>query len=295
MAGDNDNTNTAVEAVGGGDGKKVSRRAFVVGSGAALAGGALATTAHAAAQTTEAPKIQKAVYPRSTKYLVYDSMHCAGCLGCMLACSLVHEGVTSLSLSRIQVHRSVLSKYPLDMQQNVCRQCPDPLCVDNCPTGAAHVSAENGNIRMIDEAKCIGCQTCIKSCPQLPHRTIWNPAKKKSTKCDLCVNTPFYNKKGGPGGAQACVEACPRNALKVVDEMPDQADHRGVAQNDTAGYDRNLQPPAPKMPFGFGPGAKPKGKTGAKPGAKPDAKPDGAPDAKPAPEGKPAASAAPAN
>jgi protein NrfC len=104
---------------------------------------------------------------------------------------------------------------------------------------------------MIDEAKCVGCQTCVNSCPQIPHRIIWNPAKKKATKCDLCVNTPFYNKKGGPDGAQACVEACPANSLRIVDEMPEQADLRGGGDQ-TRGYDRNLQPP-PKA-GGFGPG-----------------------------------------
>jgi protein NrfC len=229
--------------------KKFSRRDFVVGSGTALAGGALAVVTPKAA--TAATTAETNPYPPSTMYLVYDSKHCAGCLGCMLACSLVHEGVTSLSLSRIQVHRAVLAKYPLDIQQNVCRQCPEPLCVRNCPVGAAHVSAENGNIRMIDAEKCIGCQTCIKSCPHIPHRPIWNPATKKSTKCDLCVNTPYYNKKGGPGGTQACVEACPASALKIVAELP--------SQTDLSGYDRNLQPPAKAKPaFGAFPGAKPK-------------------------------------
>jgi protein NrfC len=210
--------------------KKYSRRDFVIGSGTAIAGGAF--TAIAAATPAEAA--EETTYPLSTMYLVYDSRHCAGCLGCMLACSMVHEGMTSFSLSRIQVHRTVLAKYPLDIQQNVCRQCPDPLCVKHCPVGAAHVSAQNGNIRMIDEAKCIGCQNCIKSCPHIPHRPIWNPAKNKSTKCDMCVNTPFYNKKGGVGGTQACVEACPANALKIVNELPSQAD--------LSGYDRDLQP-----------------------------------------------------
>ena len=247
MAGDDNKTNTAEE-------KKFSRRSFVVGSGTALAGGALgAAAALTTAQEAEAAQQQKASYPRSTKYLVYDSRGCAGCLGCMLACSLVHDGATSLSLSRIQVHRAVLKMYPSDIHQNICRQCPVPLCVDNCPTGACHISEEHGNIRMIDEAKCIGCQMCLNSCPQRPHRIIWNPEKKKCTKCDFCVNTPYYNKKGGPDGAQACVEACPANSLRVVDEMPVQADLRGGGEN---GYDRNLQP-APKA-GGFGGGA-PKG------------------------------------
>jgi protein NrfC len=231
--------------------KKFSRRDFVVGSGTVLAGGALTAVSAATAVAAAEPQTGAKEYPLSTAYLVYDSKHCAGCLGCMLACSLVHEGVTSLSLSRIQVHRAVLTKYPLDIQQNVCRQCPEPLCVKNCPTGAAHVSAANGNIRIIDAEKCIGCQTCIKSCPHIPHRPIWNPATNKATKCDLCVNTPYYNKKGGIGGTQACVEACPASALKVVAELP--------SQTDISGYDLNLAPPPKAKPGGFGPpGAKPK-------------------------------------
>jgi len=43
---------------------------------------------------------------------------------------------------------------------------------------------------------------------------------KKATKCDLCTNTPFFNRKGGVDGAQACVEACPKKVLKVVDKLP---------------------------------------------------------------------------
>jgi protein NrfC len=234
------------------EGRKYSRRDFVVGSGTALAGGALAAVSVAAPIAATAAEKESKAYPLSTAYLVYDSRRCAGCLGCMLACSLVHEGSTSLSLSRIQVHRAVLTKYPLDIQINACRQCPEPLCVMNCPTGAAHVSAVNGNIRMIDSEKCIGCETCIKSCPHIPHRTIWNPEINKATKCDMCVNTPYFNKKGGPGASQACVLACPVGAIKMVAELPSQAD--------ISGYDVNLAPPPkpkPTFPPGAAPGAKP--------------------------------------
>jgi protein NrfC len=219
--------------------KKFSRRDFLTVGGAAIAGSALAVYSPQKAEALEQEE-----YAPSTKYLVCDSKNCAGCYGCMIACSLVHEGEVNLSLSRIQVHRAVLEEYPLDIQIKVCRQCPTPLCVENCPTGACHISAENGNIRMIDAEKCIGCKTCIKSCPVTPHRPIWNHNTGKATKCDLCTNTPYYNKKGGVTGAQACVEACPANALKVVTELPDQTD--------ISGYDRNLQPPRkanPGFPF----------------------------------------------
>jgi len=221
--------------------KKYSRRDFITVGGTALAGGALAVYSPKKSEAKEEEE-----YPLSTRYLIYDSKNCAGCYGCMIACSLVHEGEVNLSLSRIQVHRAVLDEYPFDIQINVCRQCPEPLCVENCPTGACHISTENGNIRMINAEKCIGCKTCIKSCPFIPHRPIWNHITEKATKCDLCTETPYYNKKGGSNGAQACVEACPANALKVVTELPDQTD--------ISGYDRNLQPPRKAMPSNpFGP------------------------------------------
>jgi len=253
MAGDNNEKKNAEE-------KKFSRRDFVTGSGVLLAGGIIVGPAAAAAQGTA--QTQKASYPPSRKYLVYDSRYCAGCLTCMLSCSLVHDGETNLSKSRIQVHRAFLSKYPSDLHQNVCRQCPVPLCVDRCPTGACHISTENGNVRMIDEDKCIGCQMCVNACPHRPHRIIWDQAKRKATKCDMCVNTPYYNKKGGPDGTQACAEFCPNGSLRVVDEMPEQADLRGGGER---GYDRNLQPPPkPKPDFG----AKPKADAKSKPPAK---------------------------
>jgi protein NrfC len=219
--------------------RNYSRRDFVLGGGAAVAGGALTSCIPATLAAT-AEKAKKTAFPLSTGYLVYDSRRCAGCQSCMLACSLVHDGAVSTSLSRIQVSRSVLTRYPYDIQISVCRQCPEPMCVKNCPTGACHVSAANGNVRMIDSPKCIGCQTCLNACPFSPHRTIWKPAEKKSTKCDLCANAPYFSKKGGPSGSQACVTTCPMGALKVVAELPSQAD--------ISGYDVNLAPPPqPKM------------------------------------------------
>ena len=115
----------------------------------------------------------------------------------------------------------------------VCRQCVTPVCVQNCPTGAAFVDSANGNVRRISSAKCIGCKTCLSACPQQPNRTVWNPAAKKSMKCDLCVDSPYWVEKGGPSGKQACVESCPMKALKLVAATPDQTE--------TDGYDVNLR------------------------------------------------------
>jgi protein NrfC len=226
----------------GGENKKVLRRDFLVGSGAAIAAGAIGVCAESAAALAQTTTSAKPSYAASTGYIVYDSRLCFGCQSCMFACSMTHEGEANPSLSRIQIIRDAPSftKYPYDVVMSVCRQCVSPLCVQNCPTGACHVDEAKGNVRMIDQSKCVGCKRCINSCPQRPHRTVWNPVKKKSTKCDLCSDAPFWSQQGGPGGKQACVEICPAKALKLVKEAPSQLD--------VAGYDVNLAPPPKTFP-----------------------------------------------
>ncbi|MDI6872594.1 MAG: twin-arginine translocation signal domain-containing protein, partial [Bacillota bacterium] len=71
--------------------------------------------------------------PASGGYLLVDTKKCAGCVSCMLACSLVHEGKENLSLSRIQVLQNPFGRYPEDVSQEQCRQCSYPACVEACP------------------------------------------------------------------------------------------------------------------------------------------------------------------
>lgn len=77
---------------------------------------------------------------------------------CMLACSLVHEGKETLSLSRIQVIQSSFEKYPNDIETrygescDLCRDTPywseqggaegKQACVEVCPLGAVRLSTE---------------------------------------------------------------------------------------------------------------------------------------------------------
>jgi protein NrfC len=211
--------------------KKYSRRDFLVTGGTVVAVDALIMNAPAVAAPS--PAATKNV-PTSKGYLVYDSRKCTGCTTCMLSCSLTHYGVHNLSLARIQIMQDSFGKFPDDVKMAPCRQCVTPPCVLNCPVGAAYVDEKNGNVRRIDMKKCIGCKTCIKMCPQQPHRTVWNHIENKSSKCDLCIDTAAYwNEKGGPGGKQACVEACPMKAIKFVAETPDQTE--------TDGYDVKLR------------------------------------------------------
>jgi Fe-S-cluster-containing dehydrogenase component len=216
--------------------KKFSRRDFLVTSGTVVAVDALIATAPATAAVpmpASPTPAAKASYAVSQGYLVYDSKKCIGCTTCMLSCSMVHEGSQNLSLARIQIIQDSFGKFPNDLKMAPCRQCKMPVCVDQCPVGAAYVDTANGNVRRIDPKKCIGCKTCLGACPQQPHRTVWNHITKKSSKCDLCLDTPYWNEKGGPRGKQACVEACPMKAIKFVSEPPDQ--------KETEGYEVNLR------------------------------------------------------
>jgi protein NrfC len=176
-----------------------------------------------------------AAIPASEGYLLVDTKKCQGCLSCMLACSLVHEGVQDLSLARIQVLQDSFQKWPEDLTVEQCRQCVDPACVKACPTGALHADAKFGNVRMVNAKKCIGCKSCIEACPYQPSRALWNSEGKHAQKCDLCANTPYHwdEAGGGPKGKLACVEVCPLHAIRFTKEIP--------AQKGDTGYKVNLR------------------------------------------------------
>jgi protein NrfC len=170
--------------------------------------------------------------PLSQGYLLVDSLKCAGCRTCMMACSLTHEGKENPTLSRIRVLENTFGHYPNDIATRQCRQCVRPECLLNCPTGALHVDEGTG-VRMVNQAECIGCQQCSDACPFTPSRPVWDAARQVSTKCDLCLETPYWDEQGGPGGKQACVELCPMKAIQFTSVVPSQLGD--------AGYDVNLR------------------------------------------------------
>jgi protein NrfC len=176
--------------------------------------------------------------PPSQGYLLVDIEKCQGCTSCMLACTLVHEGVENPSLSRIQIIQNAFESFPHDVTIEQCRQCVDPACVSACPEDALRANAGYGNVRMIDRTKCIGCGDCIEACPYTPSRPVVvsdedYSGDQKGRKCDLCANTPYHwdNAGGGPDGKQACVEVCPVGAIKFTKEIPLQEGDKGYTVN----------------------------------------------------------------
>ena len=161
--------------------------------------------------------------PDSKGFLVVDLNKCQGCGTCMMACSLGHHGEASQSLSRIQIQQDSFTDYPLDVFMAPCHQCKDAPCVQACPVAANRPALESGNVRRIDQKRCIGCEQCIAACQFTPSRVQWDPAQHKTQKCDLCTDTPYLGEKGGIGGTQACAKVCPVHAISFTDTMPDQS------------------------------------------------------------------------
>jgi protein NrfC len=168
-----------------------------------------------------------AAIPVSEGYLVVDIKKCQGCVSCMLACSLVNDGVENLSLARIQILQNSFQNWPDDVTIEQCRQCVDPACVKACPEGALIADPNSGHVRRVCKEKCIGCMSCVEACPHPPSRAIWNFEENLAQKCDLCSQAPHWEEKGGPGGKQACVEVCPVGAIKFVEQVPEQEGESG--------------------------------------------------------------------
>lgn len=158
--------------------------------------------------------------PLSKGYLLVDTKKCSGCMTCMMACTLAHEGGINMSHARIQIKKNVFGTYPDDdIEQYVCRQCADAPCVDVCPKNAIHIDEESG-VRIIDEDSCIGCQKCIKACKYKPSRIAIDMDRRVALKCDLCQNTPFWAEEGGVKGKQACIYSCELHAITFSDTLP---------------------------------------------------------------------------
>lgn len=177
--------------------------------------------------------------PNSEGFLLVDLKKCQGCCTCMMACALAHSGVASYTKARIQIQQDSFRNWPDDIFMATCRQCQDSPCVEACPVTPVKANRQRpefGNVRMIDQNLCIGCQSCVNSCPYQPGRAQWDFAIRKSQKCDLCVDTPHLGSKGGPGGTQTCVKVCPVDAISFTRIMPDQ--------NKEESYYTNLRGPA---------------------------------------------------
>jgi len=85
----------------------------------------------------------------------------------------------------------------------VCEHCKNPMCLKVCPTKAISRHEKTGAV-IIDQEKCVACGLCQKYCPL--EMIYVNPETHKAFKCDLCQGDP------------ECVQACPFNALELLNQ-----------------------------------------------------------------------------
>lgn len=136
----------------------------------------------------------------------FDMTRCVGCKTCQVACK--QRNGLPMGITYREVHTFEVGTYPDAGMCHVsatCNHCESPACVRACPVGAMHKSEEDGTVQH-DDGLCIGCQTCVNSCPYGVPR--YFPELKIVGKCYACKDTREFD------GSPTCVAACGQRALE---------------------------------------------------------------------------------
>jgi len=136
--------------------------------------------------------------------MVIRQSRCDGCRKCIGACGGVNN-VPAYGYRAAVLQRSVspgAGGGPLEFLPVLCNQCNKPPCAKVCPTKATYKNKKNG-IVMNDSSLCIGCKTCMASCPY--NAIYFNNESKSADKCDFCFRARLERGVAIP----ACVEVCP--------------------------------------------------------------------------------------
>ena len=138
-----------------------------------------------------------------------DVQRCIGCRTCQVACKDRHNLQAAGPRTR-RVGSFECGTYPEVGMFHLtvsCNHCENPACVANCPTGAMYKSADG--IVLHDDDVCIGCKTCMSSCPYGAPQ--YSEEKDLIIKCDSCKALREA------GMNPVCVDACMTRALDFGD------------------------------------------------------------------------------
>lgn len=136
------------------------------------------------------------------KKVYVNEKWCLGCHLCEYQCAFANSNQDNIV--KALKNQLIAPRIQIEEKDNIhfavsCRHCEEALCVQGCITGA--LSQEEGLIT-VNPDKCVGCYTCILSCP---YGAIKPTNKGIVQKCELCIS----NKQGEP----ACVKGCPNQAI----------------------------------------------------------------------------------
>lgn len=151
----------------------------------------------------------------------YDTQSCIKCFSCVVSCSsenrarMMHNGSQDIITSSnntleyynyLSVKCSEQGDFP--KVKNIaalkhCNHCENPKCMEICPTDA--ISKEDTGAVIINQQRCIGCQSCVDACPyDVP---VFSQETGKTYKCIMC------NDRLKSGLKTACSDACPSVAI----------------------------------------------------------------------------------
>lgn len=145
------------------------------------------------------------------KKIFVNEEWCLGCHLCEYNCAFantVSAGKSAANeMAKALKGKEIFPKIKVEESRNdgiyfavSCRHCDDPICVKGCIAGALRV---NEGVIEIDKEKCVGCYTCVLSCPY--GAIMPDESGHAAQKCELCTK----NSCGSP----ACVAGCPNNAI----------------------------------------------------------------------------------
>lgn len=137
---------------------------------------------------------------------VLDVNRCLGCGACAKACQTRNQLTPSLGWRNIRVVEKLsMNHIQRFYLSTACNHCGNPECLRVCPSGA-YSKRRDGIVLHLSE-KCIGCKSCVSSCPFGAPQI--NPQTNKASKCQLCYERLDQNQ------LPFCVQACLTGALKL--------------------------------------------------------------------------------
>lgn len=141
-----------------------------------------------------------------------SSANCYGCKTCQVACANEKLLTPGTFIRRVRKFEPVGATGHAFVSMS-CNHCDEPACVANCPVGA-YEKREDGLV-IQDHDKCIGCQTCVQSCPF--HAPCYDEATSTTFKCDGCVA------RQAAGLMPVCTTVCPSAniAFGEMDGLPE--------------------------------------------------------------------------